>query len=366
MNLKPLHIQMGLFDIFKNKDSAPHIKYPITALKNSTPKSSIYYKEGDQFLVTDDSDLNLYEVLDPSTKLVVVVQKQHFTVEIKQHINSLFGTCLYPFEAKNEDELSMAENEQFLVISKVNEDWYYGKAISRVAKGIIPISYVEVRDAKTGKIINKNELNLPNMTEYQLQNQRQKEISIPLKHVSNSRTSFLVENLQLKKQLSENYLLKHASKVSTPEEVSDYSDVSVELQCRNFGKILGLEVVGSIINDNLCTQFSIYCKRDSISYTVYRGQKDFIDLHNALLEFEIELPIFPNPISFWTREKTDVRILELASYVNKIMEMSDEICQSIPLKEFIQPREFDKMGGLYRDPSEIEIKIKEDRRRSSF
>ena len=354
------------------KDATPHIKYPITAEKNSLPSSGIYFREGDQFLVVDDSDAHHYQVFDPNTKQSVKVDKRFFTKHIKQHNNPLFGTCLYKFEATHDDELSLDENEQFLVISKVNEEWYFGKSITKVAAGIIPISYVEVRDAKSGKIVHKEDMGLPDMEEYEMQNKRQKDISIPLnlnKRTSRSLNNALqvVEN-QIKKPRSESFLFQHGN---SKESISDYSDNSDileedEIDLTDFGHVLSLNVAGSIINAQLKTEFTIFCRREKMSCTLYRGQQDFITLHSQLqANYQIELPNLPTPITFWTREKTDLRIAELDSYISKISELADELSQGIILKEFLRPRQFDKLGGLYREPSDIEVRTR-TRRASSF
>eukprot|EP00834_Sanchytrium_tribonematis_P007402 NODE_663_length_4918_cov_0.396140.p1 type:complete len:360 gc:universal NODE_663_length_4918_cov_0.396140:2694-3773(+) len=359
---------MKFLNKFKKKD-VPHIKYPIHAIKKSPTNAPIYYQEGDQFMVLDDKK-EKYKVYDPKSKQILEVDKEHFTLNIRQQTHPKFGVCLFEFEGHEADELSMKEDEQFILMSKVNDEWYYGKAINRVASGIIPVSFVEVRDAKTGKLIPKDELDdLPNMEDYMQFSQRLKEKSIPLFGLRSPYLN-IPEKPLMRRQLSDGLIKRGKPTVnkmvrqSSDSEYNDKDDtISItEDEELDRGRIINLNCVSSIITPDLKTAFTLFCTRESGAYTLYRTQAEIIALHEALKKSEqtTMLPDIPKTINFWTKEAVEKRIIEFDDYFRAIVNLP--VVDSQNLKSFLNPKANDKLGGLYRDPSDIEL----SRRRSSM
>lgn len=66
----------------------------------------------------------------------------------------LYGVVLYDFQAERSDELDATAGEPIIVIAQSNKEWFVAKPIGRLGgPGLIPVSFVEVRDAVTGKPI---------------------------------------------------------------------------------------------------------------------------------------------------------------------------------------------------------------------
>ncbi|KAG0315463.1 bud emergence protein 1 [Dissophora globulifera] len=99
----------------------------------------------------------------------------------------LYGIVLYDFEAERADELDCKVGDAILVIAQSNDEWYVGKPIGRLGgPGLIPVSFVEIRDTVTGKPINVPEMLrqtgtvLPRVDEWKKQALDYKANSIPL------------------------------------------------------------------------------------------------------------------------------------------------------------------------------------------
>lgn len=66
----------------------------------------------------------------------------------------LYGIVLYNFEAQRPDELQAKAGEPIIVIAQSNLEWFVAKPIGRLGgPGLIPVSFVEIKDAITGRTI---------------------------------------------------------------------------------------------------------------------------------------------------------------------------------------------------------------------
>ncbi|KAH7058278.1 hypothetical protein BKA57DRAFT_418985 [Linnemannia elongata] len=99
----------------------------------------------------------------------------------------LYGIVLYDFGAERADELDCKVGDAILVIAQSNEEWYVAKPIGRLGgPGLIPVSFVEIRDMVTGKAINVPEMlrqtgtAIPRVEEWKKQTLEYKANSIPL------------------------------------------------------------------------------------------------------------------------------------------------------------------------------------------
>ncbi len=69
----------------------------------------------------------------------------------------LYGIVLYDFHAERSDELNAKAGEAIIVIAQSNAEWYVAKPIGRLGgPGLIPVSFVDIRDASTGCTIPNN------------------------------------------------------------------------------------------------------------------------------------------------------------------------------------------------------------------
>lgn len=70
----------------------------------------------------------------------------------------LYGIVLYDFQAERSDELDAKAGEPIIVIAQSNAEWFVAKPIGRLGgPGLIPVSFVDIRDASTGRTV-KNDL----------------------------------------------------------------------------------------------------------------------------------------------------------------------------------------------------------------
>lgn len=101
----------------------------------------------------------------------------------------LYGVVLYDFQAERSDELDAKAGEPIIVIAQSNLEWFVAKPIGRLGgPGLIPVSFVEVRDAVTGRpITNFSDLMqtsaapvIPRVEEWKKMTQGYEASSIPL------------------------------------------------------------------------------------------------------------------------------------------------------------------------------------------
>ncbi|KAF9582050.1 bud emergence protein 1 [Lunasporangiospora selenospora] len=105
----------------------------------------------------------------------------------KAKFQPLYGIVLYDFGAEKADELDAKVGDAILVIAQSNEEWYVAKPIGRLGgPGLIPVSYVQIRDMVTGKSIDvpemlrKTGMSIPRVEEWKQQTMEYKANSIPL------------------------------------------------------------------------------------------------------------------------------------------------------------------------------------------
>ncbi|KAK2861418.1 hypothetical protein FQN49_004212, partial [Arthroderma sp. PD_2] len=64
----------------------------------------------------------------------------------------VYGIVMYDFNAERPDELEAKAGEAIIVIAQSNPEWFVAKPIGRLGgPGLIPVSFIEIRDMSTGK-----------------------------------------------------------------------------------------------------------------------------------------------------------------------------------------------------------------------
>ncbi|KAF8259463.1 hypothetical protein EI94DRAFT_1707098 [Lactarius quietus] len=67
---------------------------------------------------------------------------------------AFYAVVLHDFVAERPDELDAKAGDSISVVAQSNREWFVAKSIGRLGKpGLIPVSFVEVRDPATGKAI---------------------------------------------------------------------------------------------------------------------------------------------------------------------------------------------------------------------
>ncbi|KAH9443047.1 hypothetical protein Pst134EA_026836 [Puccinia striiformis f. sp. tritici] len=116
----------------------------------------------------------------------------------------LYGVVRYDFHPERNDELLAKKGEAIVLIAHSHHDWFVAKPIGRLGgPGLIPVSYVEVKDLATGKGLKADAVQkliqndiLPGVDEWIRATTAYKGNSIPLGRFENpSATSTLSQNI---------------------------------------------------------------------------------------------------------------------------------------------------------------------------
>ncbi|KAK9460964.1 uncharacterized protein V1516DRAFT_674600 [Lipomyces oligophaga] len=98
----------------------------------------------------------------------------------------LYGVVLYKFDAERPDELQAAEGDAVIVVAQSNHEWFVAKPIGRLGgPGLIPISFVELRDMATNRRIENvqeaiSRAGVPKVEEWKKRMAEYKASTIPL------------------------------------------------------------------------------------------------------------------------------------------------------------------------------------------
>ncbi|KAF7722876.1 bud emergence protein 1 [Apophysomyces ossiformis] len=196
----PRSLRSARRSLVKNKISTP-LNLPTTNHASLAPPKKIIkalydyqaqgpdeltFSKGDFFHVTDrENDPQWFEACNPATNVKGIVPVRYFQVLDKtertltavhpekesgytendtptaasKKAPHLYGVVLYNFKAERSDELDAKAGEPIIVIAQSNFEWFVAKPIGRLGgPGLIPVSFVEVRDAITGEPIDVNDM----------------------------------------------------------------------------------------------------------------------------------------------------------------------------------------------------------------
>lgn len=98
----------------------------------------------------------------------------------------VYGVVMYDFKAERPDELDAKEGEAIIVIAQSNPEWFVAKPITRLGgPGLIPVSFIEIRDMSTGKAVPNpqdavRQAGVPKVEEWKKMAAEYKNGSIPL------------------------------------------------------------------------------------------------------------------------------------------------------------------------------------------
>lgn len=106
----------------------------------------------------------------------------------KKH--QIYGVVMYDFKAERPDELDAQAGEAIVVIAQSNHEWLIAKPIGRLGgPGLIPVSFVQVRDALTDELVDIQAPDLPALDDWKKMTQLYEQSSIPLGSFNNNRIS---------------------------------------------------------------------------------------------------------------------------------------------------------------------------------
>lgn len=155
------------------------------------------FQKGDFFhVIGRENDPEWYEASNPATNSRGIVPVKSFQVierTLKRPTSSstsgsdssdyahrkLYGVVLYDFVAERPDELDASAGESIVIIAQSNHEWFLAKPIGRLGgPGLIPVSFVEVKDAQTGEAVDA--VQLPPVKDWKKMTQLYEASTIPL------------------------------------------------------------------------------------------------------------------------------------------------------------------------------------------
>ncbi|KAI9270422.1 hypothetical protein BDA99DRAFT_501732 [Phascolomyces articulosus] len=427
----PRNLRSARRSLVKNKISTP-LSFPTTFHSSiSAPKKIIKalydyqaqgphelsFKQGDFFHVTGrENDEHWFEACNPATSSKGIVPVSYFQVLDKSERNltvappqqkadsgfidhepeptnnnnnmnntqpkkmqPLYGVVLYDFQAERSDELDAKAGEPIIVIARSNEEWFVAKPIGRLGgPGLIPVSFVEVRDAVTGKpITNMDMLNaaapIPRVEEWKKMTQGYEASSISLGSIENKLQQNYQQQHLLRSGFSESpsssissatsdrimkarqqglddgyndYHLTGAAAAAHPSDHPSHERTShsgpsprESRSTRSDRPMVEAAVIDSYILEGDQYWFIVYARLNNGRHRVlYRLYEDFYDFQISLLsDFPLEagksdreriLPYMPGPLTDVDEEITSERQRDLDKYCRELLTLPRYLSES--------------------------------------
>jgi bud emergence protein 1 len=287
----------------------------------------------------------------------------------------VYGIVQYDFQAERPDELDAKAGEAIIVIAQSNPEWFVAKPIGRLGgPGLIPVSFVELRDMQTGTAVTDpleavRRAGVPKVEEWKKMTAEYKNSSITLGKIeaagSTQSVTSGMERMSVRQSsdhmshMSQNgqsmaYHNRNASKASLAQQ-------SIHHAPNNFHQPLAAPVAASIPRycfDNDKYWYIIEAKMDDgRCWELARYYHDFYDFQIALLtQFEEEagsrgkprtLPFMPGPVTHVTDAISNGRRQNLDEYIKKLLSMPAHIAQCNLVRQLFAPRP----GDFEIDPS---------------
>ncbi|KAI8879047.1 hypothetical protein K501DRAFT_257521 [Backusella circina FSU 941] len=303
----------------------------IKALYDYKAKSNkeLSFHAGDFFhVMSRENDLEWFEACNPlsySKGLVpvpffqIVIDKEKkmedtgFTLgkKFKQQEHKkvpVYGVVIYDFKAERPDELEAHAGEAIVVIAQSNHEWFIAKPIGRLGgPGLIPISYVQLRDALTGQQVTNYPI--PLMEDWKKNSIAYENANIPIYH--DNRLSAMTSSTA-SSSLSSNSTFSTMNK--RPAFVMSAS-------------------VDSLVFQQDCYWFVIYARVSDGTYRLlYRLYQDFYEFQVNLIQLYPEeasstkgkervLPLMPAPVERVDEAIAAERQIDLDQYCKELLNL---------------------------------------------
>ncbi|CAO3671484.1 unnamed protein product [Rhizopus stolonifer] len=238
----------------------------------------------------------------------------------------LYGLVMYDFKAERSDELDAKAGEAIIVMAQSNSEWYVAKPIGRLGgPGLIPVSFVDIRDAATGRTVeNHPAQSFQKVEDWKKKSQGYEEGSIPLEH-----------------QMQD---MRIAEEEEEEEEGQDlYDDYFAEKKVEEGSTVVSAHVDSYILEADQYW-FIVFARLMNGKHRIlYRLYEDFYDFHvNFLQEFPLEagkkdqkriLPFMPGPVDNVDNEITEERSKSLSTYCSELLRLPNYLSESIWVQE---------------------------------
>ncbi|KAJ1929348.1 bud emergence protein 1 [Tieghemiomyces parasiticus] len=297
----------------------------------------------------------------------------------------IYGTVLYDFDAERPDELAAKAGDHVIIIAQSNEDWFVAKPINRIGgPGLLPVSFIQVRDLKTGQpvtnlleMLRNNNIKLPGVAEWKREAIEQDRQHIPLGVVAGappqtghgpsmvqphpSGPNSMAPSAQRASRASVGSAGSHpgpgysGSAARQPSfDASEYNQRNSRAHTAGEAySFLGENVAGiSVVSyknkgDRFYFQIQMLF-RDGHQRILFRLYEEFYQFQVYLLEeFPKEagrmdeprtLPFMTGPLSFVNETITAERRAQLDEYLRNLFRQPSYIVNSAPIQNFLAPR----------------------------
>ncbi|OAD05410.1 hypothetical protein MUCCIDRAFT_80496 [Mucor lusitanicus CBS 277.49] len=410
----PRSLRSARLSVVKNQISTPVIQTSTNSPKkvikalydyNAQSPNELSFARGDFFLVTGrEGDTNFYEAFNPITNSRGIVPVPYFQV-LEKHEKAmvdsvqrkdqyseaqqpkpqpLYGIVLYDFQAERSDELDAKAGEPIIIIAQSNAEWFVAKPIGRLGgPGLIPVSFVDIRDASTGRTV-KNDLMqapsssvFPNVEDWKKQTQGYEASSISIGKMERQMQQISIEeeeemdpvddyydmkdHHQNPDALLDNYGMTHlvnTSSSSILDSPAPASSTSSRRGAHDAGAIVVSAYIDSHILEGDQYWFIVFAKLANGRHRVlYRLYEDFYDFQiNFLQEFPAEagkqdqariLPYMPGPLDAVNDDITADRARDLSKYCDDLLRLPRYLSES----NWVQ----DQLFGIHEGDIETDI-----------
>ncbi|KAH6895718.1 hypothetical protein B0T10DRAFT_557901 [Thelonectria olida] len=287
----------------------------------------------------------------------------------------VYGIVMYDFAAERADELEAKAGEAIIVIAQSNPEWFVAKPIGRLGgPGLIPVSFVEIRDMASDKAIENptdaiKRAGVPKVEEWKKMAAEYKNSSITLgKFEGNGPPGQPGQQPQQQQALEQGMermsVQQHARQASQngggPAGYPNQARASQQAQQAQYVPKPAPQLLAP-----LQARIPRYCfaedkywfviealLEDGRQWELSRYYEDFYDFQIALLtEFPAEagntgtqkrtLPYMPGPVNYVTDAITEGRLHNLDAYVKNLLNQPHYISRCNLVRQFFAPREGD-------------------------
>ncbi|KAF2774405.1 hypothetical protein EJ03DRAFT_347011 [Teratosphaeria nubilosa] len=273
----------------------------------------------------------------------------------------IYGVVSYDFHAERPDELDAKEGEAIIVIAQSNPEWFVAKPITRLGgPGLIPVSFIEIRDMVTGKPVTDTQAavtqaGIPRVEEWKKMAAEYKNTSIPLGTVSSSSQALQqgMEQMSLSSGQGQNGY-GHARQPSIYNFQQQQEQGLFAPERASVPRF-------TYADDKF--HFIVECRlSNGTHWDLSRIYEDFYELQiNLINAFPEEagqyegkhriLPYMPGPVKFVTDNITEGRRDNLDAYLRDLLRLKQQITCSSLVRNFFAPRE----GDYEVDPNAVDL-----------
>ncbi|KAF2637499.1 hypothetical protein P280DRAFT_407017, partial [Massarina eburnea CBS 473.64] len=267
----------------------------------------------------------------------------------------VYGIVIYDFKAERPDELEAKEGEAIIVIAQSNPEWFVAKPITRLGgPGLIPVSFIEIRDMTTGKAATDPQeavrrAGVPKVEEWKKMAADYKNGSIPLGKLESNSQQTLQQGME---RMSLSSKSQSAGQTGSVQSHSRSGSMAQRPQYDSSDSNLLAPMKATVprycFADDIFW-FIIECEMsDGRYWELQRLYQDFYDLQIQLIATfpteagthggERTLPFMPGPVTYVTDNISNGRRANLDEYIKNLLNLGPHITNGQLVKKFFKPR----------------------------